>query len=186
MKIYESYGYSKYRDGCGTLRASGGDVGPGSEMLCVGRAREWNRGVSPTLTGDHQNRVTDYTAIGVYPNKTGPLMANSHPESYTGQDAFSDMLPVVPSDILPRKYIVRRLTPLECCRLQGFPDWWVDGCEEYPVQGWWTKNDEWRRWIDPSGAVAGSDGAKYRMWGNGMALPNMLFVIAGIAAREDS
>lgn len=24
-------------------------------------------------------------------------------------------------------YIVRRLTPTECARLQGFPDWWCDG-----------------------------------------------------------
>ena len=45
-----------------------------------------------------------------------------------------------------RKYIVRRLTPLECCRLQGFPDWWEDGVE-------------------------GSDSARYKMWGNGIALP---------------
>ena len=52
----------------------------------------------------------------------------------------------------PRKYIVRRLTPLECCRLQGFPDWWEDGVE-------------------------GSDSTRYKMWGNGMALPNMLHVM---------
>lgn len=45
-----------------------------------------------------------------------------------------------------RKYIIRRLTPLECCRLQGFPDWWEDGVE-------------------------GSDSARYKMWGNGIALP---------------
>ena len=52
-------------------------------------------------------------------------------------------------------YSVRRLTPLECCRLQGFPDWWEDGVE-------------------------GSDSARYKMWGNGMALPCMLYVLAGI------
>lgn len=49
----------------------------------------------PTLTGDHENRITDYTAVavvGTYQKVTGPLMANSHPGSYTGQDAFSDML----------------------------------------------------------------------------------------------
>lgn len=45
-----------------------------------------------------------------------------------------------------RKYIVRRLTPTECARLQGFPDWWTDGAE-------------------------GSDSAKYKLWGNGIALP---------------
>ncbi len=55
-----------------------------------------------------------------------------------------------------RKYIVRRLMPIECCKLQGFPRWWEDGVE-------------------------GSDAARYRMWGNGMALPNMLYVMEGIA-----
>ena len=51
-----------------------------------------------------------------------------------------------------RRYIIRRLTPLECCRLQGFPDWWEDG-------------------------VQGSDSARYKMWGNGIALPNAAHVI---------
>jgi len=54
-----------------------------------------------------------------------------------------------------RKYIVRRLTPLECCRLQGFPDWWTDGME-------------------------GSDSAKYKMWGNGIALPCAVDVLGRI------
>lgn len=85
-------------------------------------------------------------------------MANSHPESYTGQDAYSDMLIAGPvgtfqetgigwwneSDVgatvramsggdsmkanlvVGLKHIVRRLTPLECERLQGFPDGWTD------------------------------------------------------------
>lgn len=55
-----------------------------------------------------------------------------------------------------RKYIVRRLTPTECARLQGFPDWWTDGVE-------------------------GSDSAKYKMWGNGIALPCAVDVIGRIA-----
>jgi DNA (cytosine-5)-methyltransferase 1 len=57
----------------------------------------------------------------------------------------------------PRRYIIRRLTPLECCRLQGFPDWWEDG-------------------------VQGSDSARYKMWGNGIALPNAEYVV-GCAKR---
>ena len=55
-----------------------------------------------------------------------------------------------------RKYIVRRLTPLECCRLQGFPDFWLDGVE-------------------------GSDSAKYKLWGNGIALPCAVDVNGRIA-----
>lgn len=55
-----------------------------------------------------------------------------------------------------RKYIVRRLTPTECARLQGFPDWWTDGAD-------------------------GSDTAIYKMWGNGIALPCAADVIGRLA-----
>ena len=54
------------------------------------------------------------------------------------------------------RYIVRRLTPVECARLQGFPDWWEDGVE-------------------------GSDSARYKMWGNGIALPCAVDVLGRIA-----
>lgn len=52
---------------------------------------------------------------------------------------------------------VRRLTPTECGRLQGMPDWW---CEDVPH----------------------SDTAEYKMWGNGMALPNVLYVMEGVVS----
>lgn len=95
-----------------------------------------------TLKASDGKRV-DPGVIVLYPEKTGCLCANSHPGGFAGQDAYNDMLCVLQNT---RKYIVRRLTPLECCRLQGFPDWWCDGVE-------------------------GSDSAQYRMWGNGIALP---------------
>lgn len=133
-----------------------------------------------TLSTDSRNYLVAENEM--YPETTGPLMANSHPGSYTGQDAFSDMLPVYPGKP-PRRYIVRRLTPMECCRLQGFPDWWVSGCETRPVTGWWAENEIWMRVIDPHGAVEGSDSAIYKMWGNGMALPCMLFVLSGIGGE---
>ena len=61
-----------------------------------------------------------------------------------------------------QRYIVRRLTPKECGRLQGFPDDW---CED----------------------VQGSDAAQYKMWGNGCCLPCVLFVMQGVvqAAERD-
>lgn len=117
--------------------------------------------------------------ICAHPLRTGALCANSHPGSYTGQDAYSDMLPVVRAKP-PRKYIVRRLTPLECCRLQGFPDWWVDGCEKYPITGWWARGGDWTQIIDPRPSVAGFDSAIYKMWGNGIALPCAEFVMRRI------
>ena len=96
------------------------------------------------------------------------------------------------------EYIVRRLTPTECARLQGFPDWWCAGLEtDEPSEDeieFWTEVFETHRsvmgtaskpktrnqiikWLkDPH-----SDAAEYKMWGNGVALPCVFFVLAGIA-----
>lgn len=71
-------------------------------------------------------------------------------------NCMHDQQAVITQGRPPRKYIVRRLTPTECARLQGFPDWWCDGVE-------------------------GSDSAKYKMWGNGIALPCAVDVIGRIA-----
>lgn len=93
-------------------------------------------------------------------------------------------------------YIVRRLTPTECARLQGFPDWWCDDiaipepteddmrfwrgvfntyCD---INGQKHKTDnQIRKWLaDPH-----TDSAEYKMWGNGCALPNAYYVIFGIS-----
>ena len=59
--------YGDWSEGVGTIRASGGDVGGGqrtSSFSAVYDARGNGNGtIAPTLTGDHQNRVTDYTGI---------------------------------------------------------------------------------------------------------------------------
>jgi DNA (cytosine-5)-methyltransferase 1 len=90
--------------------------------------------------------------------KVGVLMANAGTKLWLGnQEAFSGNYHII--EKTPLKHVVRRLTPLECCRLQGFPDWWEEG-------------------------VDGGDGARYKMWGNGMALPNMLHVMRGIVEME--
>ena len=94
-------------------------------------------------------------------------------------------------------YIVRRLTPTECARLQGFPDWWCSdlGTEDptdEEIRFWadvfethrkvvtGTKKSKTekqiRKWLkDPH-----SDSAEYRLWGNGIALPCAYFVLSGI------
>ncbi|MGI6636011.1 MAG: DNA cytosine methyltransferase [Christensenellales bacterium] len=94
-------------------------------------------------------------------------------------------------------YIVRRLTPTECARLQGFPDDWCAGLEtdcptEEDIRFWaevWethrgimgkSKTPKTRlqliKWLrNPH-----SDAAEYKMWGNGVALPCVCFVLAGI------
>lgn len=102
-------------------------------------------GVAPTVTGDHNGRVSDYSAVVCAGN--GQLNQISMAEQSNTLDCMHDQQMILAKTGEPkRKYIIRRLTPLECCRLQGFPDWWEDG-------------------------VQGSDSARYKMWGNGIAFP---------------
>jgi len=94
-------------------------------------------------------------------------------------------------------YIVRRLTPTECARLQGFPDWWCGGLgTEEPTEAdlaFWREVFETHRKIMGTSKKPKtdrqivkwlknphSDSAEYKMWGNGIALPNAYFVLAGI------
>lgn len=94
-------------------------------------------------------------------------------------------------------YIVRRLTPTECARLQGFPDWWcsdlgTDEPTDEELSFWRDVFETHRRvvsgaskpktdkqivkWLsDPH-----TDSAEYKMWGNGIALPCAVFVLSGI------
>ena len=94
-------------------------------------------------------------------------------------------------------YIVRRLTPTECARLQGFPDWWcADLGTEEPTE---SDMEFWREVFETHCLVTGSaakpksdaqivkwlknphaDSAEYKLWGNGVALPCVCFVLAGI------
>ncbi len=96
------------------------------------------------------------------------------------------------------EYIVRRLTPTECARLQGFPDWWCDdlGTENPNDEelAFWREVFETHRKIMETSSKPKtdkqilkwlkephSDSAEYKMWGNGVALPNIYFVLSGIA-----
>lgn len=101
-------------------------------------------------------------------------------------------------NIVVKNYIVRRLTPTECARLQGFPSWW--GIVN-PVEN--LTDEDYAFWLDVRNTYAEingkatkeytreqmlawynklhSDSAEYKMWGNGIALPNALYVMQGIA-----
>ena len=136
-------------------------------------------------------------AVSTYQNVTGPLMANSHPGSYCGQDAYQDML-IARIDcrngrengdlcgtlqskpnggfsyncIHPVRCnnIVRRLTPLECERLQGYPDGWTD-------IGEWTDSKGKKR--------KDADSPRYKALGNSIALPFWKWMLKRISAQYE-
>ena len=106
--------------------------------------------------------------------------------------------PVVNDSTLEIEYIVRRLTPQECALLQGMPTWWCDDIGiENPTEeqiNWWqnvfeTYNKDVSKACKPKSHKQiekwlknpYSDSAAYKMWGNGIASSNALFVLAGIA-----
>ena len=101
------------------------------------------------------------------------------------------------------RYVVRRLTPTECARLQGFPDGWGE-IDEYET----LDDNQYQFWLDVRKTFDGingrseknytseqirkwhnglhTDSSEYKMWGNGIALPCFEFVMQGIQeTRED-
>lgn len=131
-------------------------------------------------------------------------MANTHPGSYCGQDAYNGMLVTDELHKLGRKAdisnldikecrggqrmpdkenfncviggcemetIVRRLTPKECERLQGFPDDWTDIGE----------------WTDTEGKLhkESSDSARYKALGNSIATPFWFWLLRRISATYE-
>ena len=94
------------------------------------------------------------------------------------------------------EYLVRRLTPLECCRLQGYPDDWCQGLDDpAPLD---DEINHWERIFAAWDAIQGkrktkarkqiikwlhhpnTDAAEYKAYGNSIAVPCVFFVLAGI------
>ncbi len=144
-----------------------------------------------TITGDHENRITDYTTVVC-------LQGNGIDRAETAGCSGKGWKEDRGSAAVVTKYIVRRLNPTECARLQGFPDKWghPDRKEDFT-------DEEYKFWLDvrnTHAAINGktvneysksqmliwynklhTDGAEYKMWGNGIALPIALYVMQGIA-----
>lgn len=123
-----------------------------------------------------------------YPELNGTLQAKSN-------GGFSYNC----NQVVRVQYIVRRLTPTECARLQGFPDLWG-----HPDQKDRFTPDEYRFWLNVRNTHASingravkhyteaqmlawynklhTDSSEYKMWGNGIALPPALYCMQGMMA----
>lgn len=187
--ISETLDVSYYK-GCGERQ--------GVERTVVYDARGNGSGdLAPTITGDHQDRVTDYTALcignGQMCNMSMKPIANSLDTMYDqqavmtwGQDRaaynqgknakynFSVEQEKIGAQVakgpgaIATQSIVRRLTPMECERLQGYPDGWTDIGE----------------WTDSKGKKhKDADSPRYKALGNSIALPCWRFILKGIYER---
>ena len=157
--------------------------------------------VAPTLMArDYKDPTTIAPVPHLNEGVMGTVATGAHPSGFNGQDAFNDRLVIDNPEAQPTPvtYTVRRLTPTECARLQGFPDWWCRNLgTEDPTEeelAFWADvfethrkivthakkpktEKQIRKWLaDPY-----TDSAEYRIWGNGICLANAFFVLAGIA-----
>ena len=163
--------------------------------------------ICPTLTGDHENRVTDYTAVvaeptvlesnqvhatitntGVCPTLSAsmgmgggyvPMITRKISFSSSGFGAYNESIGTLRAsggdngggseNIIAEKrlrWIVRRLTPTECERLQGFPDGWTD------IGEWYDSNGKKRK---------PADSPRYKALGNSIALPQWWWLTCKMA-----
>lgn len=121
------------------------------------------------------------------------------PGSY-GYPSINVTLPLTAHDAKQTQFIVygdqvRRFTPLECCRLQGFPDNWCEDLETDDFEFW---KKTWHYWNSYNDKKLKSDNQilkwmhskandtnQYKMWGNGVALPCAIYVLEQILEAEN-
>lgn len=156
---------------CPTLPASMG-LGGGYVPMVTERKIFDARGngdgqIVPTITGDHENRITDYTAIAIE-RKTFNEQSFSH---YKESDKCSTLKSKAGnigngSECLIAekaiRWVVRRLTPVECERLQGYPD-------DYTNIGDWTDSKGKKHKY--------ADSPRYKALGNSIALPQWFWLV---------
>lgn len=123
--------------------------------------------IVPTITGDHENRITDYTAIAIERQTFNEQTFSRYKESdkcstlkaKAGSIGNGSELLIAEKAI---RWIVRRLTPVECERLQGFPD-------NYTNIGDWTDSKGKKHKY--------ADSPRYKALGNSIALPQWFWLV---------
>lgn len=144
-QTFNEQSFSRYKesDKCSTLKAKAGNIGNGSECLIAEKTSVAVDAYNGAVTGD----------------KTASLTCKND-GSHSG--------PLVAEKII--RWIVRRLTPVECERLQGFPDGWTSIGE----------------WVDSKGRKHElKDSPRYKALGNSIALPSWKWVLKRLCAQYE-
>ena len=133
--VYETDGIAP------TIRAY---QGGGLEPKIIQRGHGYNQGgeheIAPTVTRNsyHENnllRITNATSQGYAEAEVGDSINLSHPNSKTrrgrvGKQIANTLLTGESQGVVEPDFRIRKLTPRECWRLQGFPDWAFDKAQE--------------------------------------------------------
>lgn len=145
----QSFSHYKESDKCSTLKAKAGNIGNGSECLIAEKhdsSKADGVQTKPFCAGFSYKIGAKAMGIGYEIEKAGTLSAERHDSA------------VLEKTI---RWIVRRLTPVECERLQGFPDGWTDIGE----------------WVDENGKKhKPADSPRYKALGNSIALPQWYWI----------
>lgn len=148
-----------------------------------------------TIPDDHCDRITDYTPLVLATGQGGAEIGNDESPCLN----CNHEQPIAAyGGIPPRKYIIRRLTPMECSRLQGLPDdfanvpayedvsdseldfWRGTWAEWAEINGKKPKTDnQIRKWLQ----APVSESNQYQIYGNGIALPQWVWVLGRISEK---
>lgn len=221
MTLFENHRrdtrYNELKNACSTLTAALGTGGNNQPLVATYDVRFTSEGTKNARANVYETDVSRTLSTGgtsPEANQGGVVIVSSFSQdaydeysesnvsatlkSSGGSYGGSEM--IITTKCKP-KYTVRKLTPIECARLQGFPDWWCDDIENmnpseedmefwrrvfktyYTINGKKTvKTDKQiAKWLSSDNG----DSARYKMWGNGVALPNVIFVLSGIAEGSE-
>ena len=171
-KVYENHGidgrYTGPHDVAPTMSARYGTGGNNiplvqqEEVICIagnaidrqpqngGNGLGCQEDLAYTLTATDRHAVVE-----LYQKTVGALCRGD--EKGIGNQYVSQDKCIINASCSETHHLIRRLTPLECERLQGFPDGWTD------IPG-------------------ASDSARYKALGNSVAIPCVEFIMSQIAA----
>ena len=118
-------------------------------------SQQKNDGQSDFLGITQSSGLDRHAVVELYQKTVGALCRGD--EKGIGNQYVSQDKCIINASCSETHHLIRRLTPLECERLQGFPDGWTD------IPG-------------------ASDSARYKALGNSVAIPCVEFIMSRIAA----
>jgi DNA (cytosine-5)-methyltransferase 1 len=128
--------FAQYEQGVGTLRSNGGDLGGGSETLVT-----FTKATSAVVIREREGKAGGGKGPLYGEEKSHSLIASNDQKLFVDAVAYGEYNDTLGGDVhhalragtkqstgvIEPTMAVRRLTPVECERLMGWPDNWTEG-----------------------------------------------------------